>query len=154
MKRECAYGSVIHSNEWPACREVFSRMPWLNATGYQHSTVRHQQHYVDPPTGGYTQAIQRAWLEAKSMIYIGENVRCLFLLFFLWCSCRPHAIVLTGGRSRSIVWQTSRYSSTVLSQSFLFGHIKSYFLKKKVILSVFLVIKMALVIRIADIWMQ
>jgi len=36
--------------------------------GYQQSTVNHQQHYVDPATRAHTQAIERAWLDAKMMI--------------------------------------------------------------------------------------
>jgi len=49
IERECAYGygSVIHSDEWPAYSN-------LNAMGYQHSTMNHQQHYVDPATGAHT----------------------------------------------------------------------------------------------------
>ena len=38
IERECANGSVIHSDEWPAYSN-------LNAMGYQHSTVNHQRHY-------------------------------------------------------------------------------------------------------------
>jgi len=61
IERECEYGSVIHSDEWPAYSN-------LNAMGYQHFTVNHQQHYVDPATGAHTQAIERSWLDAKAMI--------------------------------------------------------------------------------------
>ena len=57
IERECAYGSVIHSDEWPAYSN-------LRAMGYQHSTVNHQQHYVDPVTGAHT---QRSLLEAKAV---------------------------------------------------------------------------------------
>lgn len=61
IERECAYGSVIRSNEWPAYSN-------LNAMGYQHFTVNHRQHYVDTATGAHTQAIERSWLDAKTMI--------------------------------------------------------------------------------------
>jgi len=50
IKKECA-GSVIHSDEWPAYSS-------LNAMEYQHSTVYHQQHHVDPATGAHTQATE------------------------------------------------------------------------------------------------
>jgi hypothetical protein len=45
IQRECETGSVIHSDEWPAYED-------LNAIGYSHSSVNHQENYVDPVTGG------------------------------------------------------------------------------------------------------
>jgi hypothetical protein len=41
IHRECETGSVIHSDEWPAYGNV-------NAIGYSHFTVNHQENYVDP----------------------------------------------------------------------------------------------------------
>ena len=61
IERECADSLVIHSDEWFAYSN-------LNAIRYQPSTVNHQQHYVDPATGAHTQAIERSWLDAKTMI--------------------------------------------------------------------------------------
>ena len=61
FENECAYGSMIHSYEWPAYSN-------LNTMGYQHSTANHQQHYVDSGTGAHTQANERSWLDAKMMI--------------------------------------------------------------------------------------
>jgi len=61
IERECAYGSVINSDEWPAYSN-------LNAMEYQHSIVNHQQHYVDPETVAHTQAIEWSWLDPKTMI--------------------------------------------------------------------------------------
>ena len=61
IERECPDSSVIHSYEWPAYSN-------LNAMGYQHSAVNHQQHYVDPATEAHTQAIERSWLDAKTII--------------------------------------------------------------------------------------
>ena len=60
-ERKCADSLVIHSDEWPANSN-------LNAMGYQPSTVNHQQHYVDPAIRAHTQAIERSWLDAKTMI--------------------------------------------------------------------------------------
>ena len=44
----------------------------LNAMGYHHPTVNHQQHDVDPVTGARTHArtqeIERSWLDANTMI--------------------------------------------------------------------------------------
>lgn len=61
IQRECETGSVIHSDEWPAYGN-------LNAIGYKHTTVNHQENYVDPVTGVNTQAIERSWLDAKICI--------------------------------------------------------------------------------------
>ena len=61
IQREVAQGSVIHSDEWPAYSN-------LNQLNYRHSTVNHQQNYVDPDTGAHTQAIERSWLDAKIRI--------------------------------------------------------------------------------------
>jgi len=61
IERECAYGSVIHSDEWPAYSN-------LNTMEYQHSRVKHQQDYADPATGAHTQAFEGLWLHAKTMI--------------------------------------------------------------------------------------
>ena len=47
IQRECAPGSVIHSDEWPAYAT-------LNTLGFDHYTVNHQQVYVNPVTGAHT----------------------------------------------------------------------------------------------------
>jgi len=51
VERECAHGSVIHSDERPAYRNQ-------NAMGYQHSRVNHQQHNVHTVAGAHAQAIE------------------------------------------------------------------------------------------------
>ena len=61
IQREVQLGSVIHSDEWPAYRN-------LDQLGYTHSTVNHQENYVDPATGAHTQGIERSWLDAKIKI--------------------------------------------------------------------------------------
>ena len=55
IQREVEVGSVIHSDEWPAYRQ-------LQQLGYHHDTVNHQHQYVDPTTGAHTQRIERSWL--------------------------------------------------------------------------------------------
>lgn len=58
IQRECAPGSLIHSDEWAAYR-------CLPSLGFQHHTVNHQENFVDPDTGAHTQSIERSWLDAK-----------------------------------------------------------------------------------------
>jgi len=75
---------VIHSDEWPAYSN-------LNAMGYQHFTVNHQQHYVDPAAGAHTQAIERSWLDAKAMILKrmpGLVVSCSSLILTIFAGRR------------------------------------------------------------------
>ena len=60
IRREVQEGSVVHSDEWPA---------YSNLNRYfNHSTVNHQQNYVNPRDGTHTQNIERSWLEAKIRI--------------------------------------------------------------------------------------
>jgi hypothetical protein len=40
----------------------------LNAIGYSHFTVNHQENYVDPVTRVNTQATEWSWLDAKIRI--------------------------------------------------------------------------------------
>ena len=61
IEANCAPGSVIHSDEWAAYRN-------LSDIGYVHETVNHQLNYRDPDTGAHTQAIERSWLDAKTRI--------------------------------------------------------------------------------------
>ncbi|XP_068232212.1 uncharacterized protein [Palaemon carinicauda] len=71
--RECAQGSVIHSDEWPAYGT-------LNSHGFLHSTVNHQRHYVDPNTGTHTQSIERSWLDAKIKILLTMRGTAIHML--------------------------------------------------------------------------
>ena len=58
IQRECAAGSVIHSDEWASY--------WcLTFLGFEHDTLNHQQNFIDPHSGAHTQAIERSWLDAK-----------------------------------------------------------------------------------------
>jgi hypothetical protein len=58
ITRECAQGSVIHSDKWPAYST-------LKSLGFIHSTVNHQENYVNPASGTNTQGTERSWLDAK-----------------------------------------------------------------------------------------
>jgi hypothetical protein len=61
ITRECAQGSVIQSDEWPAYST-------LKSLGFIHSTVNHQENYVNPVSGTNTQGIERSWLDKKIKI--------------------------------------------------------------------------------------
>ena len=54
------------------CNPYYWKGMCLNAMGYHHPTVNHQQHDVDPVTGARTHArtqeIERSWLDANTMI--------------------------------------------------------------------------------------
>jgi len=50
---ECAQGSVIHSDEWPA-------YSILTSLRFIHCTVNHQENYVNPASGTNTQGIERS----------------------------------------------------------------------------------------------
>jgi hypothetical protein len=58
ITRECEQGFVIHSDEWPAYST-------LKSLGFIHSTVNHQENYVNPASGANTRGIERSSLDAK-----------------------------------------------------------------------------------------
>jgi hypothetical protein len=61
ITRECAQGSFIHSDEWPAYST-------LKSLGFIHSTVNHQEYHVNLASGTNTQGIERSWLDVKIKI--------------------------------------------------------------------------------------
>ena len=52
---------MILSDEWAAYRR-------LGSIGYEHKTVNHSEHFVDPETGAHTQNIERLWKDVKGWI--------------------------------------------------------------------------------------
>ena len=57
----CEVGSVIHSDQWRAYNS-------LGKLGYDHHTVNHKTHFLDPESGAHTQGIERSWQDAKLKI--------------------------------------------------------------------------------------
>ena len=50
-------------------KDIIFASPYSNLNRYfNHSTVNHQQNYVNPRDGTHTQKIERSWLEAKIRI--------------------------------------------------------------------------------------
>ena len=57
-------GTTVMTDEWRAYRT-------LPALGYQHSTVNHSVHFVDPFTGAHTQNIESQWRPFKRRLCRG-----------------------------------------------------------------------------------
>ena len=99
IQRECAPGSVIHSDEWPAYAT-------LNTLGFDHYNVNHQQAYVNQVTGAHTQAIERSWLDSK--IRILKKMRGVPAttfrshLDYCWCIAQEGEIFLEFLRDRAV----------------------------------------------------
>ncbi|XDV13931.1 hypothetical protein PO909_002229 [Leuciscus waleckii] len=62
IEKHVKRGSIIHSDEWRAYSTLSER-------GYQHHTVNHSIHFVNPLTGVHTQTIERAWANFKTEVW-------------------------------------------------------------------------------------
>jgi len=82
ITRECAQGSVIHSDEWPAYSTIKS-------LGFIHSTVNHQENYVNPASVTNTQGSERSWLDVKMKILRKRGTTELLLQSHLNEYCYP-----------------------------------------------------------------
>ena len=58
--RRCHQGTIIFSDCWKAYNDI-SKMK-----DFEHHTVNHSLHFVDPNTGVHTNAIESAWRVFKS----------------------------------------------------------------------------------------
>ena len=58
IRENIGSGSTIWTDEWAGYRR-------LSEHGFQHQTVNHSLHFVDPVTGAHTQGIERAWEDEK-----------------------------------------------------------------------------------------
>ena len=63
IQAHTAPGSIIHSDEWAAYRQV-SGLPTVAA----HNTVNHSLNFVDPASGTHTQHVKSYWSRAKYKI--------------------------------------------------------------------------------------
>ncbi|CAG0899595.1 unnamed protein product [Darwinula stevensoni] len=61
IRQHIAPGTEIWSDEWAAYAT-------LSHHGYNHKTVNHQQHFVDPVSGCNTQMIESHWASVKARI--------------------------------------------------------------------------------------
>jgi hypothetical protein len=69
IQRVCRPGTIVHSDEWAAYRQIHSRL------GFQHNTVNHSVNFVDGQTGVHTQAIESWWVQRKMIIKAMKGIR-------------------------------------------------------------------------------
>ena len=67
-------GSQIVSDEWRAYQRALGDM------GFDHHTVCHKRHFVDPNTGAHTQHLERAWQTFKVEVWRHRGNRTTKLL--------------------------------------------------------------------------
>ena len=60
IERVVRHGSIIHSDQWAAYRQLSANV------NYTYATVNHSVNFVDPVTGVHTQAIKSYWAKAKN----------------------------------------------------------------------------------------
>lgn len=67
ITRVCRKGTIIVSDQWKAYNNI-------KKIGYEHLTVNHSLHFVDPQTQANTQAIESYWAKVKYRIKIKKGV--------------------------------------------------------------------------------
>ena len=72
IQAHVANGTIIHSDEWAAYRQVAS-LPSVST----HSTVNHSVTFVDPVSGTHTQNIESYWGKAKRKLKAVMLPNCL-----------------------------------------------------------------------------
>nr|XP_027228456.1 uncharacterized protein LOC113820322 [Penaeus vannamei] len=92
IKERIAPGSIIISDCWKAYN-------CLSDEGFEHLTVNHSYHFVDPDTQAHTNTIERQWREAKRKVplcgrrkkhFAGYLARCMFLMHYQDLNVRLH----------------------------------------------------------------
>ncbi len=66
MHRKILPGTTIWSDQWAAYNWIANRPPYPYP--WQHSTVNHQQNFVDPVTGTTTNHVEAMWKRAKASL--------------------------------------------------------------------------------------
>ena len=77
-----APGTTIHSDMWGAYNQLMN-------IGYQHGTVNHTYHFVDPLTGVHTNHVESMWMRAKNKFKAhkgptNRDVIADYLTEFMW----------------------------------------------------------------------
>ena len=52
-------GTIIHSDMWAAYNQLIN-------PGFNHQTLNHTYHFVDPQTGAHTNLVEAMWMRAKN----------------------------------------------------------------------------------------
>ena len=83
IQRNVWAGSIVHSDEWAAYRQLQGRL------GLHHRTVNHSLHFVDPTTGVHTQHAKSNWNSAKEKFKVmkgnsNPNFLLEYLQEFMW----------------------------------------------------------------------
>ena len=83
IARHVRPGTIIHSDEWAAYRQVQQLGPVT-----QHQTVNHSITFVDPTTGVHTQHVESYWNRVKTkfkrMKGVHEAMLSSYLDEFMW----------------------------------------------------------------------
>lgn len=61
-------GTIIHSDEWPAYNEIAS-------FDYEHGTVNHKHHFINPYNNVHTQHVESYWNRQKLRIKKSKGVK-------------------------------------------------------------------------------
>ena len=77
-----APGSIVWTDMWGAYNQLAN-------LGYQHGTVNHSLHFVDPNTGVTTNRVEAMWSRAKDKVKAGRgptnrNMVADYLAEFMW----------------------------------------------------------------------
>jgi transposase-like protein len=83
--------TTVISDCWSAYRDI-------DSLGYEHRTVNHTLHFVDPDTGAHTNTIESLWRTVK--LFLGQDNRATITI------CTSHTTCLWRGAGR---WECHRY---------------------------------------------
>ncbi|XP_068711880.1 uncharacterized protein [Montipora foliosa] len=79
LQRVLLPGSQVHTDDWPAYRNLHLHVPNVTV----HRTVVHQNNFVDPLTGIHTQESEAAWARLKYYIKREKGIKLEDLQDFL-----------------------------------------------------------------------
>jgi transposase-like protein len=69
MESVCLPGTIIHSDEYPTYRAL------QRTIGFNHGSVNHTLHFVDPDSGVHTQHVESSWATSKLPIKCSKGLR-------------------------------------------------------------------------------
>lgn len=69
IRRVCRPGTIIHSDMWASYQQIDRTLR------FEHGTVNHSLHFVNPETGVHTQNIESCWGQRKAKIRAMKGIR-------------------------------------------------------------------------------